>query len=422
MTDMRDAKVSRPSYFYPAIDYRAHPAFRSLDVVPYAHDEEINALISSIDERLEKLSDAHFSSDNEIVHSFDRGAAKIIAVLKARLLETIRDERVVTWLEGAFAKASEELLQQVRVANFRRGASPLGIQTTAGRVVAQDLRRDGIHICRLDADTHKRLLKFCAPHMSELRELAKIRPNERIVHNFELYGEVGRELHRFFRRQGILDGLVGYVGNNVNFAGFALEYSYARQNWWRGAYSDIGLPDSKTTYMHYDQGCRDPKAIIALTDVTEENGPTGFIRGSHKKPRSRFLHFMMTGLDHCFQKDGQREANDTNYRPRFASERYRREFLLLPRALQGSSHFGDDILDGTPLSEELLSNEVRMTKDIGNCIVFDGNFGIHRGGMVRSGERFVFQVIFDIGPPLDLITGIKRRLRWIALRFLRGQR
>src|SRR6202043_2185403 len=155
-----------------------------------------------------------------------------------------------------------------------------------------------------------------------------------------------------------------YIGSNVNFTGFSLEYSYARQNWWRGVYSDIGLPDSKTTYMHYDQGCRDPKAIIALTDVTEENGPTGFVRGSHKKVRSRFLHFMVTALDHCFQRDENQETSDTNYRPRFAREQYRRELLLLPRALHGSSHFGDDILDGTQLSEELLANEVRMTKDI----------------------------------------------------------
>jgi len=43
----------------------------------------------------------------------------------------------------------------------------------------------------------------------------------------------------------------------------------------------------------------------------------------------------------------------------------------LPRALQGSSHFGDDVIDGTQLSKDLLENEVLMTKDVGNCIVFD---------------------------------------------------
>ena len=419
MSNLEAVDVPSP---YPRIDYRAHPAFRGLDVLPYADDPEVDALISSIDGHLEKLNATHFSNGDELDRIFDRDAANSIAALHAHLLETIHNERVVAWLDRAFARVTRELREQAHLLNHRRRNLANVPETRAAGIVAGNLQRDGIHICRLDAKTHERLLEFCAPHMSQLRELAKVRPNERIVHNYELYGEVGRELLRFFRREGILDGLAGYVGSNVNFAGFALEYSYARQNWWRGVYSDIGLPDSKTTYMHYDQGCRDPKAIIALTDVTEESGPTGFVRGSHKKARSRFLHFMVTAMDNCFQKDEKQETNDANYRPRFANERYRREILLLPRALQGSSHFGDDILDGTPLSEELLANEVRMTKDIGNCIVFDGNFGIHRGGLVRNGERFVFQVIFDISDPLPLMTKLKQKLRWLGLRLFRGQR
>lgn len=414
--------LSSPKRFYPNIDYRDHPAFRYLDVAPYARDAEVDALISAIDAELGKMNASRFSGDAEIDAVFDRDVASRLSALQNLLSTTIANQRIVAWLTRAFARVIGELRDQVHIANRRYENEVHGARTPAGGVVAKNLERDGVHICRLDREAHDRLLALCAPFMAQLRARAKSGTNERIVHNFELLGEVGTELSGFFQREGVLDGLSGYVGSNVNFAGFSLEYSYARQNWWRGVYSDLGLADSRTTYMHYDQGCRDPKAIIALTDVTEENGPTGFVRGSHKQDRSTFLHFFITALDHSFQADETQPAGGVNYRPRFASERYRRELLSLPKALHGSSHFGDDVRDGTPLSQELLGNEIRMTKDVGNCIVFDGNYGIHRGGLVRSGERFVFQVIFDVAEPLSLMTKLKRRSRWLALKYLKGQR
>ncbi len=414
--------ASSPKYFYPHVDYRSHPAFRDLDVARYAHEADVDALISAIDAEIAKINAALLSSDAEVDSVFDRDLAPRVAALQNLLTGTISDVRTAAWLNRAFESVIKELRDQAHIASRRQRNKISAAKTPAGTVVAKNLERDGIHICRLDRKAHDRLLEFCAPFMRELRERAKVRPNERIVHSFELDGEVGTELAGFFRREGVLDGLSGYVGSNVNFSGFALEYSYARQGWWQGAYSDIGLANSKATYMHYDQGCRDPKAIIALTDVTEENGPTGFVRGSHKQDRSAFLHFMMASLDHSFRPDETLPPSGANYRPRFANKQYRREMLSLPSALHGSSHFGDDVLDDTKLSQELLSNEIRMTKDVGNCIVFDGNYGIHRGGLVRSGERFVFQVVFDISPPPSFAARTKRRLRWLALKYLRGRR
>ncbi len=62
-----------------------------------------------------------------------------------------------------------------------------------------------------------------------------------------------------------------------------------------------------------------------------------------------------------------------------------------------------------------------MTRDVGNCIVFDGDYGIHRGALVKSGERFVFQVIFAIEPDPPKIGALKKRARAIARRVLKGE-
>lgn len=408
--------------FYPTIDYRTHPAFRNLNTVPYSHDEKVYGLISAIDAEVERIKSNKFGSAAEIDRAFEEAVVARILALKTFLAETIDDQRVVEWLARAFSRVTRELHDLSHVASLQDKAVGLHGNTPAGAAVARNLEKDGVHICRLDRDTHNKLLSLCAPFMHELRERSKTPSNDRIVRNFELYSAVGTQLAGFFQREGVLDGLSAYVGSNVNFSGFSLEYSCARQNWWRGVYSDVGLADTKATYMHYDQGCRDPKAIIALTDVTEENGPTGFVCGSHKQDRSIFLHFMITALDHCFVADREGQAVEFNYRPRFTSEKFRREMLMLPTALHGSSHFGDDVLDETELSKELLRNEIRMTKDVGNCIVFDGNYGIHRGGLVKSGERFVFQVIFDIRQKPGFLQRAKSKSRWLALKVLKGVR
>jgi hypothetical protein len=68
--------------------------------------------------------------------------------------------------------------------------------------------------------------------------------------------------------------------------------------------------------------------------------------------------------------------------------------MKLPAQLRGTSHFGEDLLDSTPLSRLLLEQEVRCTSDVTNCAVFDGSHTIHRGGLVRHGERWALQMGF----------------------------
>ena len=72
------------------------------------------------------------------------------------------------------------------------------------------------------------------------------------------------------------------------------------------------------------------------------------------------------------------------------------------------------MLDGSPLSDELLANERQITADVGDGVVFDGDYGIHRGARVMQGERLVFQVIFTVREPDSAWRQAYLRSRQIA--------
>ena len=65
---------------------------------------------------------------------------------------------------------------------------------------------------------------------------------------------------------------------------------------------------------------------------------------------------------------------------------------MLPKDLRGSTHFGDDLIDGSPSSDSLLRQEEVFVGDAGTLVVFDGSKGIHRGSLVDQGERWAIQI------------------------------
>ncbi|TLG77616.1 hypothetical protein [Methylocystis sp. B8] len=403
--------------FYPDIDYRVHPAFRDLGVPARDDDSVVDGMIANIDRDLEALHATRYHAA-ALREAFDSGPGCRIAELAAYLDRTTSNERVRRLLSRAFKDVTAELLYEARIRNdrheFNRMLSP------QARRVADDLKRDGAHICRLTGAERQKLWELCAPAVARLRAAAALNPKTRVAESMPRYSGVGVRLEKFFRRSGALDGLSAYFGSNVTFTGFSLEYSHNKQDWWQNCYADVGLATSKTVYMHYDHGCRNPKAIVALSNVTEENGPTGYIKGSNTKPRSNFIHFLIKSIDLRFYDDYV-AGTRSYYRRRFQEVEYRREFLMLPTALQACSHFGEDITDDTDLSADLLKDEIKLTHDVGNCVVFDGDYGIHRGALAESGERFVFQVIFAVEPEIPKIKALQQRARAIARRLLKGE-
>lgn len=213
------------------------------------------------------------------------------------------------------------------------------------------------------------------------------------------HSPAGVMLQRTLRRVGVFELASAYLGCRMEFLYAALDHAHERQAWYKGCYADVGVDTSETAYMHLDADCDIVKAMLYLTDVKPENGAFRFVRGSHRWVRSPFLVALYKGFD-CEQDAYFERAQNTldyeggYYRPRFHAADHRRELMCLPSSFRGSTHFGDDVIDGTPLSKRLLASEDVFVGSRGTFVLFHGAAGIHRGSQVSAGERWAIQIAF----------------------------
>jgi hypothetical protein len=127
--------------------------------------------------------------------------------------------------------------------------------------------------------------------------------------------------------------------------------------------------------------------------------------------REVFLKQLDDGIDKALKSDP--EAKFPYYRKAFKLEKYRREFIKIPSVFRGTSHFGDDLIDGSKMSNFILGKELKITSDIANCTIFTGGRIFHRGGFVDKGERWAIQIGFRQRE--HSWTGFKTRVKRGAL-------
>jgi len=211
-----------------------------------------------------------------------------------------------------------------------------------------------------------------------------------------------KEVAAFLKESGLLDGCSHYRREPLEPIYCALVLSHPGEKWWRGCYEDVGIATSRAVYMHNDKDYDMMKILVYLDEVDEKRGPFHFIRGSHKWQRSRTQSYFFKALDHAFNSNlaAREPVRTVYYRKVFRHAEFREQFVKLPQALRGSSHFGDDLLDGSPLGDWLLAQESVITSDVANCMAFIGADGIHRGGCVQEGRRWAFQLGLMKIPPL----------------------
>lgn len=204
-------------------------------------------------------------------------------------------------------------------------------------------------------------------------------------------------LNREFNELGVLDAVSAYTGRKTRVIGLALELSVPQATWWSNAIEGLERPP-KTLYAHVDETISCPKSIVYLSDVAEQNGPTGCYPGAYEAMTLNPLQEMIgrvVGIVGTKPDSRLRDYYAKQYHQSMNSEKFRRHFMRLPESLRFNSHLGWDVAPGSELENSLADNERKMTGPAGTFIIFDGARLLHRGGMVQQGERLALQVIFS---------------------------
>jgi hypothetical protein len=266
------------------------------------------------------------------------------------------------------------LAAQLRTVLTGRGRRP----ASDGEPLAS-IRRDGIAVGRLTPEEMSQILEQVGIPLEELLRqrsqsgLRTFEGNQRWLNAREapaLYGL----LEQILSRHGILEVARGYLGRPVRVTYLTLQVNDPSDAYQHDKFADIGLADSACNYMHVDTSHDMMKCMIYLGEVDEARGPFCYVLGS---PRLR-----VGALEGLLRRAVDRSGLSAYARP------IRELFMALPAPLRKKCTFGSDVPDGSREAAALLAAEYRFTTADGNVALFD-NHGVHRGAIVRQGERRV---------------------------------
>lgn len=383
----------------PSIDYDRHSAYASLRERVPPPDPALDDLIEEIDRRYTALR----SDSSRALEARRAAYAEEVGRRFDELARALAKQPGVRPTLAAYAGKAIDLARGYLYDALETGERTLDAATTgpAGRAL-EELRRDGYSRLGIYPGLARAVWRHTWWERSVLRARARQAPRRRCALALHAGSPTVALIERHLQQSGALEAVSRYIGKPMAFLYAALDHAHPSQDWYADCYRDAGLTTSRTAYMHFDADHDVMKAMLYLKDVGPGNGPFGYVRGSHAWQRSPVLCAFQKGFDQAqaglfeLEDDGL-DFKSGYYRPRFKMPDYRSDQLALPAGLRGSTHFGDDVEDGSELSRSLLAAEEVFTGPAGTFVLFDGSRGIHRGSLATQGDRWAVQIGMRVG-------------------------
>jgi hypothetical protein len=412
---------------FPQVDYSKHPAFAGFVAQAGPGDARISHCVQEIDEICER-----FSAAPEALVEFEADLRRRFEML-AGLVQASLPEVSAALAKRLMAVTEAALRERAAYQAKKARYVPRAPADPENRRALERMQARGYCTWLLPADFITELKGMLQKDIDEVRAMADANPGGRSAKALALYQRPALQVKARLRKLGAFDVLEGYLRSRMDLYYVALELSRPQQTWYRDCYQDVGLAMARTVYVHSDADIGMLKGMLYLGEVGPQNGPFSYVEGSNTWRRSAFRYAAHRAIDTLSAEDfplrpGNLDYEMGYYRPRFKLPEQRRLLASLPRDFIGTSHFGDDLLDGTPESEQVLRHERRFLSQDANLVFFDGSLGLHRGGLVAQGERLALQIGFRVSDASVLqrarrhLVGRARAVVGGALRGLRLRR
>jgi hypothetical protein len=387
-------KIESKIIKFPTVNYCSHPAFK-FDQSKVQASREIEKILCDMGEEINPLFgysnvECDYTKDQieKILNKIDGKADKIINVMQSHI-----DINGYPQIFSAVIDALVATKKVVRKEAYFRFGKIKSLKADISVLQSIEMLEDyGFCVYKLDSDLLKRLNELVSGDLKLLKENSIKNPNNRQNIGY-VKGNLFDSLKNMISPSIADEAVKLFCGDKMEVESIMLEYSHPNSTWFRDCYSDLSIPTAPTAYFHTDREFDRLKMVINLSDVGSNQGPFSFVPSSNKMPRNVFQFAYFKELDLALNTFFKEKASEgpSYYRKAFGDVKLRVALNQIPPILLGHSHFGDDMIEGED-SSYLLRHEFHLTSNVADAALFDGHNGIHRGGLVKAGERVVLYI------------------------------